>query len=173
MTEERKEIQWYEGKYRVSNTWKVKSRRWEMKFEYNRSGYPRIKFYGVWGKKDKHTYLVHRLVYNTFNNLPMEYNYKNLICHKDNDPSNPRLDNLFLGTYSDNMKQCRDEWRLKVPALRWEENTKAKLKNADIPNILDMIKNWTCQNAIAKIYGVSKSTINGIVKGRSRTTFTS
>lgn len=165
--EERREIQWYEWRYWVSNTWKVKSRFQELKFEYNHNGYPRIKLYGNGGKNDKHTYLVHRLVYNTFNNLPMDYNYENLICHKDNNPKNSRLDNLYLGTYSDNMKQCRDDGRLKVPAFKWERNPNSKLKNSDIQNILNMIKDWICQNKIAEMYWVGCGTINDIYKWRT------
>lgn len=172
MKEERKQIGGYEGKYRVSNTGKIKSKRGIMKFEYNLAGYPRVKLYWSWGKKDRHTYLVHRLVYNTFNDLPMGYNYKNLICHKDNNPKNSRLDNLYLGTYSDNMKQCREDGRLKVPALRGQDNPKAKLKNTDIPKILDMIENWICQNTIAQMYKVSKAAINSIYKKRAWKSFT-
>lgn len=173
MTEQRKEIPWFENKYRVSNMGRVKSKYWIMKFEHNHHGYPRIKFYGKWGKKDRHCYLVHRLVYNVFNNLPMEYNYKNLICHKDNNPKNARLDNLFIGTYSDNMSQCRDEWRLVVPAYKGEKNAKAKLKDEDIPKILDLINGGTPQNHIAKLYWVSDSVINSIYKWRSRKHLTS
>lgn len=61
------------------------------------------------GNGEKRNYLVSRLVYCTFNNLPVAYdkvNKNNLICHKDDNPSNNNLDNLFIGTQKDNMQDC-------------------------------------------------------------------
>ena len=103
----------------------------------------------------------------------MDYNYKNLICHKDNDPKNASLDNLYLGTYSDNMSQCRDEWRLKVPAYTGEKNPNSRLRNSDIPTILSMMKSGVSLSEVAKTFWVAKSTISDIYRGKTRKQFTS
>ena len=161
------------GKYQVSNFGRVKSKRWVMKFESNHYWHQRIKLYWAWWRNDVKHYQVHRLVYCVFNWL--DYNVgldehisksDGLILHKDNNPLNNRLDNLYMWTQKDNMSQCSREWRIVVPMLKWEYNAQSKLKNSDIKNIIKLIEDWIKQVDIAKMYGVSKSAICAINKRR-------
>lgn len=105
MTEIWKDIPGYEGKYQVSNTGRIKSLgnktyKSEHFLRYGCAGkskkYKNVILYDN-GKKD--FYLVHRLVWESFNGpIPdgMQVN------HIDEDPSNNNLDNLNLMTPEEN-----------------------------------------------------------------------
>ena len=161
-------------KYFVSNMGRIKNKKWTiMTFESNRYWHQRIKLYGDNMHDYKH-YQVHRIVYCVFNGLDYWYGLNNslsecktLVLHKDNNPLNNRLDNLYIGTQKDNMRQCSNDWRVIVPVLKWEENPKAKLKNSDIPQIIELIKSGICQYKVAEMFWVSKSVINSIWKWRT------
>lgn len=66
----------------------------------------------------------HRLVAKAF--LPNPEGYP-LVCHKDDDPTNNNVNNLYWGTKSDNLKdaykhglkQMTEEQRLKMQEARW------------------------------------------------------
>lgn len=60
-------------------------------------GYLRVKINGS-------THLVHRLVALTY--IPNPEN-KPCVCHKDNNPLNNHVDNLYWGTQAENMSQMR------------------------------------------------------------------
>ena len=162
-------------KYFVSNLGRIKNRKWKiMKYESNHYWHQRIKLYGN-NKHDCKHYQVHRAVYCVFNWLDYEHwlhedisKCTSLVLHKDNNPFNNRLDNLYMWTQKDNMKQCSKEWRIVVPALKWEYNPLAKLKESDIPKIIELINSGICQNKIAEMFWVSCSAINNIWKWRSR-----
>jgi len=122
-----KDIVWYEGRYQVSNLWNVKSLSYTIQFNakpwLSSRNYKEIllkyKYIKWWYKSISlrknsinSNFLVHRLVYCTFNNIDVKFNkYKNCICHKDDNPDNCNLYNLFLWTQSDNMKDCFRKWR--------------------------------------------------------------
>lgn len=182
MEEIRKEIPWLpEWKYYVSNLWRVKNgkvqnRSWRiMKFERNRYWHCRIKLYWDWWRNDVRHYQVHRLVYCVFNNLDYDYwldwsmsNYYWLILHKDNNPENNRLDNLYMWTQKDNMQQCIKDWRFSFLETKyWEENNSAILTEDDVRMIRALAECWVKQNLIAECLWASKSTINSIVAGRT------
>lgn len=59
-------------------------------------GYLRVKINGS-------THLVHRLVALTY--IPNPEN-KPCVCHKDNNRTNNRVENLYWGTYKENTQQC-------------------------------------------------------------------
>jgi len=102
---------------------------------------------------------VHRLVYLVFNNLPLDfkgYDTKTLVCHKDDNPENSKLENLFLGTQSENMKDCYFKKRNHI--FTKEEHLR-KLTEKDVIDILRMIKEGLSQTSIAKIYKVTKQNI--------------
>ena len=181
--EERKEITWLpKWKYFVSNlgrvkNWKVKTKKWKiLKFESNRYWHQRVKLYWDWWRHDVRHYQVHRLVYCVFNWLDYDFwltwdlsNSYWLVLHKDNNPLNNRLDNLYMWTQKDNMRQCVNDWRFVfVEGKKWEDNNNCTLKEADVVDILERYRNWEKQVDIAKRYNVSKSTINSICKWRLR-----
>jgi hypothetical protein len=102
-----KDIPWYEWLYQASNLWKIKS----LKFGKEKILAPLL--HGVWylsivlcnnwiRKKAQ----IHRLVASCFLWLDLfsfTDNKKSLcVCHKDDNPSNNHVDNLFLGTRKDN-----------------------------------------------------------------------
>lgn len=182
MEEIRKEIPWMpKWKYFVSNlgrvkNWKVKCRKWRiLKFESNRYWHQRIKLYGDWWRNDVRHYQVHRLVYCVFNNLDYDFwltwklsNSYWLILHKDNDPLNNRLDNLYMWTQKENMQQCSRDWRVIPSNLKWEANWNSKLNEEKAIQILNLHYQGLPYDKIAEIIQVSKSTIWGIVKWRTR-----
>lgn len=177
MTEERREIPWLpEWKYFVSNLWRVKSKRWIMKFESNKYWHQRIKLYWAWWKHDVRHYQVHRLVYCVFNNL--DYNFWLvdkiskcywLILHKDNDPLNNRLDNLYMWTQKENMRQCSNEWRVVIPEIKyWEEHISSKYTEEQVKEILRLHQEWVAQIEISRMFWIPKSSISSIVSRRIR-----
>ena len=96
MTEEWKDIEGYEGRYKISNMGNVlgygrSHRRPHIKVLYTDSG--GRKTVGLFDGTKTKFYLVHRLVAIAFvhNPKPDEYNVVN---HKDEDPSNNKADNL-------------------------------------------------------------------------------
>ena len=177
-----KEIPWLpKWKYFVSNlgrvkNWNVKTRKWKiLKFESNRYWHQRVKLYWAWGGKDVKHYQVHRLVYCVFNNL--DYNfwlYKNisksiwLVCHKDNNPLNNKIDNLYMWTQKENMQQCNEEWRMIIPKWMWEKNPNSKLVKEDIIRIRELYNQGMKYNDIANLLWVSKSTICNICRFKTR-----
>lgn len=155
--------------YFVSDSWLV----WKFKYEglrplktyLNKTWQERIKLYDNKIKKYK-TYLVSRLVYLLHNNLPLTT--KDFVCHKDDNPSNNVLENLFLWTQSDNMKDCRNKWRLKVPSLKWELNHNSKLTKEIVRQIYLDYKNKISPSIILCKYDICKATYYNIIKWKSR-----
>ena len=87
MTEIWKDIPGYEGLYQVSNLGQVRSLKFgkiKILKQEDKNGYKRIQL------KKKH-FLVHRLVAICFIDNPLNYP---IINHKDEDPSNNKIDNL-------------------------------------------------------------------------------
>lgn len=81
-----------------------------------RNGYGAIKYKGkIWG--------AHRLSYFIINGFIHEHL---LVCHKCDNPKCINPEHLFLGTYSENMVDCKIKERLVVPVGR-------KFKKGDYP----------------------------------------
>lgn len=163
-----KEISWYEWRYWISNYWNVKSRFQQLKTEQNKMWYHRIKFYGSGWKFDKKTFQIHRLVYCTFNNIPIKFDWINLICHKDNNQMNNKLENLYLWIQKDNMRQCSLDWRVKIPSFKWSINPGSKLCEYEVKIIKKLLHKEVPQVTIAYAFDISKSVINSIHKWRQR-----
>lgn len=89
----------YEDLYEVSNTGAVfsKLRNRNLNLQ-DVDGYLRVRLY------DK-SYLVHRVVYCSFNRIPLEFiSHKySVICHKNDVRSDNRLENLYIGTQMENV----------------------------------------------------------------------
>lgn len=171
MQEIRKEIpRLPDGKYRVSDLGRVKSNRWVMKFESNHYWHQRIKLYWPWWRYDVRHYQVHRLVYCVFNGL--DYNEwldtdmskcSMLVLHKDNNPLNNRLDNLYTWTQKDNMSQCKNDWRF-VYNKWWGKN---KLKKETVVKVKKYLREWMRWADVANMLWLKRTTVYGIKTWRS------
>lgn len=135
---------------------------WEWKGADNGRGYG--KFY-VGGEKMRYRY-AHRISWmlkhgNIKGNLQ--------VLHRCDNPRCVNCNHLFLGTASDNMKDCSRKGRMKggFCEIHGENHHSAKLKEKDIPVIRSMIKKGISMTDVSKKYKVSLSTIYHIKIGRS------
>lgn len=174
----RKNIEWYNWLFQVSNFWDVKKKtrkinmnrpdkywndvfrivRWWISKQYNLHWYRRVAI------KNKQL-LVHRLVYCTFNNLSLEFKWqktKTLICHKNDIKWDNRLENLFLWTQYDNVQDCINKWRdyhpkIPVEKRHWKINLNIARK---------IRKHYTKSNNIyktAEVFDISYWSVSRIV----------
>ena len=82
------------------------------------------------------------------------------VCHRCDNRSCVKVEHLFLGTNTDNMRDMRAKGRENF--LRGEDNPRAKLSASDIP----IIRASSLTNGeIAKIYGLAPASISLIRKG--------
>lgn len=148
-TEIWKDIPWYEWLYQISSLWNIKS------INYNHTKKSKVlspwdiwKYYNICLSKYKRikVFSVHRLVAQSF--LWLDINDKKMfVCHKDDDGHNNRIDNLFLWTNSDNIKDCVKKWKnnsYKVKIIQYWINESFICEwdsITDIKNIL-WIKIW-------------------------------
>lgn len=155
-TEIWKDIPGYEWLYMVSNMGEILSKwqepfvwsRWRiakwrrpllMKGQYVR-GYKKVTLYL---NKDKRQCLVHRLVASAFLWLDLnsftDRKISLRVCHKDDNPSNNRVENLFLWTAKDNSMDMVKKWRCRPNKRCWIHHhlywKKWKLHNTSKPII--------------------------------------
>lgn len=102
-----KDIPWYFWNYKVSNLWRIKNYKWVMNSYKKLNGYVEVDLYMLWNRKKTSA---HRLVAQSFLWLNLE-DSSVYVCHKDDNPSNNCVDNLFLGTAKDNMRDMINKWR--------------------------------------------------------------
>lgn len=119
-----------------------------------KDGHLRVMFSG-----DRKCYSVHRVVYETFNgSIPKGM----LVCHKNDIPSDNRIENLYVGTPQDNIN---DSIRNGTKA-RGSKIGGSKLTDELVKEILSL-KDKTRITDIANMFNVSKSTICDIFKNRT------
>lgn len=111
---------------------------------------PKVNLYGV-------PKLLYRLLAITY--IPNPSN-KPMVCHKDNNPMNSNLDNLYWGTQSENMKQCKRDGRNKY-LLSSSKHPQSKLTKKQVIKIRESESTHT---ELAKKYGVSRRTIDRIIR---------
>lgn len=140
---------------------KVKVRRngcWEWTGALSNKGYGRFRI----GKK---LYLPHRVVYElTYGKIDKDKE----ICHKCDNPLCVNPTHLFMGTHSDNMKDCFKKGRLVIPInnRKGEQVGNSKLKDADILKIRELDKTMYRKD-IAKLYDVHGTQISRCLNGIS------
>ena len=107
MTEEWRDIPGFGGRYQVSSAGRVRAPIWvtadgkttkaRMLTANSTSGYPRVNLIDPSGRKLPRP--IHRLMLMAFDRLPEA---GEVACHRDDDPRNNTLENLYWGTRSDN-----------------------------------------------------------------------
>lgn len=173
-----KPVKWYEGLYEINTIWKVKSL-WYLPYVGSRWRITKGKTPIILKPlKDTHWYLFHilsnfkkekrhlrinRIVAQAFLWLDIS-NPKVFVCHRDDNPMNNSVENLFLWTAKENMEDKVRKWR--SANAKWENNPRSKLSNGDIYNILRLISIKIPQRDIARVYWVQQSTICSINKWR-------
>jgi hypothetical protein len=93
-----------------------------------------------------------------------------LVCHKCDNPECCNPLHLFLGTNSDNMKDCSNKGRLKIPHRRGEANNKSKLTEAQVIEIRLVYKNRCKINGaqpLGRKHGVHWKTILKVIKNQT------
>jgi hypothetical protein len=130
----------------------------ELKTQVSNSGYEMVKLISGAGKNKLHT--IHRLVALTF--IPNPHN-KSFVNHKDGNKLNNCAENLEWVSPCENLKHAYDTGLM---SHKGEKNSRAKLKNSDIPVIRDRIKSGEMLKTIANDYGVHYSIISGIMYGK-------
>ena len=81
------------------------------------------------------------------------------VCHKCDNPACARIDHLFLGTHTDNMRDMASKGRGVIPALRGEEHGASKITEAQA---LAIFKDSRPQAVIGDSYGVAQSLVSQI-----------
>lgn len=120
----------------------------KLKTSKSKHGHQTIRF----GRKGN-TELVHRLIYTVFNGQIPKGLY---ICHKDGNPSNNSLDNLYAGTQKENMKD----------AVKHGTCALSKLTESQVKEILSLQGKMMVKD-IAFKFNVRRHTITNIYRGKS------
>ena len=155
-----KDIPWYDGLYQGSTFWNI---RWMERKCISKFGSIRKVPWKIIKQSIVKWYLVldlsklwirlrfrsSRLLAGAFHWL--DINDKSIfVCHKDDDPLNNRVDNLFLWTHKDNMrdmvKKWRAKWRGKLPILQFSKDWK-------------FIREWGCSDDVYEELKINKSQI--------------
>lgn len=124
-------------------------------------GYGRI---GTGGRKGKDVF-AHRLSYFLHKG---EIPTGMLVCHKCDKPACVNPDHLFLGTQTDNMRDCVNKGRLNPFKPKGELNPKAKLNWSNVREIRSFrSKDVKSRKHLSIQYGVDIQTINRIIENKS------
>ena len=158
-----KSVNNYEGLYEISNLGKVKSVKFYKhlirKSSINFNGYCIL---GLTKKGKYKSFRVHRLVAQAFLGLDIS-DSKVYACHINDIKNDNRAENLFLGSHNDNIQDAVKKGRIG----KYENHSRAKLKNEDIPKIMELLKQKVKQSKIAKQFNVCSHVISNIKTGRS------
>jgi hypothetical protein len=91
------------------------------------------------------------------------------ICHTCDNPSCVNPSHLFLGTPSDNVRDCiaKERWpRRNIP--KGESHGKTKLSDVAISDIQFRLKNGETYHTLAEKYSVHWKTISRVARGKGR-----
>ena len=176
MEEVWKDIQLGNSKYKISNLGNIYSyfAKRNMSKNKDRRGYLYI---STTNKK----YKIHRLVAQAF--IPNPNNYP-IINHKDNNPSNNKVDNLEWCTYKYNIDYCIKSGRFEEAKKKISKACKEKkayIKNLKIASEKNkkaifqydlngnFIKEWDCSATVEKELGLFATSIIKVCKNKGKT----
>lgn len=123
------------------------------------NGYQRIKLAVAGRNRD---YSIHVLVLEAFV-CPRPAGKE--VNHINSDRKDNRIANLEWVTSSENKRHAHRYGLATVPRLKGEDNPRSKLTNAQVAEIRDRFCDAT---RLAAEYGVSRSTINRVLSGQTR-----
>ena len=168
MNEVWKGIKGYEGKYQISSFGRVKSlkdkygnyREKILKQKKDDLGYYRINLYKFYKSK---TFLVHRLVAEAFIENPNNYKEVN---HRDENPSNNKVDNL---------EWCTAEYNVNYGTRnkRVSEKMKGRYKGSNHPKARKVQcvttgKKFSCIKEAAEYYSINRKCISDCCRGKQK-----
>lgn len=147
--------------YKISSFWNIKSfKNWKEKFLKPWSKHHDYQCIYLCSNKKRNVKMIHRLVAAAFLGLNLK-NSKIQVWHKDNNPKNNKVENLYLTTHKEN-----EEYKqLCNRTTFWEKSGSAKLKEKDVLNIYKLYKEGKTITEIQKIY--NHKGIFDIIKGRN------
>jgi len=159
-----KDIKGYEGLYTITSNGVVESTLRNgtlggiLKYSYTQKNYARVRLYknniSIW-------HSIHRLLAETF--IPNSNNYP-YVCHKDGNPRNNSLENLYWGTAKMNSSDTLRHGTRLLGIKHWKAHlTEEQVK--EIRFLSDTHKK--SYSKLSKLYGVSKSHIGLIVQRKS------
>jgi HNH endonuclease len=120
----------------------------------NKRGYGHWKFHG---KTRKAT----RIMWEIFNG-PIQNNLH--VLHKCDNPSCVNIGHLFLGTHSDNMRDCVSKGRHNPPDQNGENHSGAKLNWEKVNYIRAQLPHRS-HSSLAREIGISRSVVTRIAHG--------
>jgi hypothetical protein len=119
-----KDVIGYEGQYQVSSFGRVKSIKFNkqkiLKFSIHRYGYTQVT---LCSKCKTKCVKVHQLVAESFLNHK-RCGYKFVVDHKDDNPSNNRVENLQLITQRENCFKTQGKYSSKYKGVHWAKSNK-------------------------------------------------
>jgi hypothetical protein len=129
---------------------------WNWKRGKSSAGYGGVYF----GKK---RFYAHRVMYELFiGAVPSGME----VCHKCDNPSCVNPEHLFIGTHKDNMRDMADKGRWPILSLPGSANPSSKLKENQVMDIIAELRNGSNGAALARKYGVTRTTIGYIKHGK-------
>ena len=88
------------------------------------------------------------------------------VLHRCDNPPCVNPEHLFVGTQTDNMRDCRDKGRNKYPDTRGTKHGMSKLSDDDVRKIRGMAA-ASSQQAIARHFGISQERVHSVLHGRA------
>lgn len=164
-SEEWRDIEGYDGDYQVSNLGKVRSHKrgneWRpLRPSKDKDGYLAV----ILSKHNKQKrYRVHRLVAMAF--IPNSLNLP-IVEHRDDNPKNAHVDNLFWSTENDNIHHAIERNLI----LRGEQNARAILTESVVKYLKEVCipddKKYGIR-PLARKFKIDHSTLGDIIKGKT------